>query len=45
MFYVLEFGGQHTDLIGNRLMERLGGEAGMTTFDVSDKPGGTTEWE
>ena len=31
--------------IHKRLLERLGPAAGLTTFDVSDKPGGTTEWE
>ncbi|MBI2173308.1 MAG: gamma-glutamyl-gamma-aminobutyrate hydrolase family protein [Candidatus Aenigmarchaeota archaeon] len=40
-----EFPWECYDEIDRRLRERLGGEAGMTTFDVSDKPGGTTEWE
>ncbi|MBI2579760.1 MAG: 7-cyano-7-deazaguanine synthase, partial [Candidatus Aenigmarchaeota archaeon] len=40
-----EFPWECYDEIGKRLKERLGDEAGLTTFDVSDKPGGTTEWE
>src|SRR3989338_3011567 len=40
-----EFPWECYDYIERRLRERLGKDAGVTTFDVSDKPGGTTEWE
>ncbi|MBS3051271.1 MAG: hypothetical protein J4400_03920 [Candidatus Aenigmarchaeota archaeon] len=40
-----EFPWECCDEIERRLKERLGDESGMTAFEVSDKPGGTTELE
>ncbi len=40
-----EFPWECYDEIDRRLRESLGDDAGITTFDISDKPGGTTEWE
>ncbi len=40
-----EFSWECYEEIDRGIKKRLGSDAGITTFDVSDKPGGTTEWE